>query len=284
MVTGDGNLIELQATVRYTIADPRAFLFETREPEQIVRAVTEAALRETAAGAPFLNLLTIDRQRIQAVTLERIRELCGRYGNIGIRFDGLALHDLHPPQEVVPAYHDVARAMEARERQINEAVAQALSKKRSTQAQSVQIVRQAGADKHEKVSQADAAGSEFAFRQSERKKLSLHQELTILSETLWASWQRGPDGSAAAEHERRREAAVALQSKLTDFRLYWNALGKALTGREKIIIDADHVPGKRHLLLFDPEQWRVPAPLLTPSERTSPLRRESRLPVQEEGQ
>jgi hypothetical protein len=282
MVTGDGNLIELQATLRYSVADVRAYLLGSQNPDQILRDVAETALHEAAAAAPFPNLLTSDRRKIQDATLERIGELSGRYGNLGIQVEGLALHDLHPPQEVVPAYHDVARAMEARERQINEAVSQAITKKRANQAQASQIVRQARAIKHETISQTEAAAHAFLVGQAARGSLSLSQDLIILCETLRDCWLGGFTGNAMVEYERRREIALALQRTLTDFRLYWNDLGKALTGRDKIIIDADHVPGKRHLLLFDPEQWRVPAPLLTPSQRATPPRREPRPPFQEE--
>jgi len=37
-------------------------------------------------------------------------------------------------------------------------------------------------------------------------------------------------------------------------------------GRDKIIIDADKVPGRRHLLLIDPEQFRLPFPFALPRE------------------
>jgi hypothetical protein len=44
-------------------------------------------------------------------------------------------------------------------------------------------------------------------------------------------------------------------------------MGEALAGREKMIIDAEKVPGRRQLFLADPEQFRVPVPVLVPSER-----------------
>jgi len=53
---------------------------------------------------------------------------------------------------------------------------------------------------------------------------------------------------------------------LTDFRLFWDRLGLALSTRDKVIIDADQVPGKRNLLLFDLDQLRMPIPVLTPPE------------------
>src|SRR5262249_52733698 len=50
MITGDGNLVELQATVRYTISNPRAYLFELGDPTAVMRAAAEAVLRELVGG------------------------------------------------------------------------------------------------------------------------------------------------------------------------------------------------------------------------------------------
>ena len=42
---------------------------------------------------------------------------------------------------------------------------------------------------------------------------------------------------------------MARQALLTDFRLYWEALASALADREKVVIDAENVPGRRRLWL-----------------------------------
>ena len=34
MMTGDGNLLEVQGSVRYTVAQPRVYLFEVSQPEK----------------------------------------------------------------------------------------------------------------------------------------------------------------------------------------------------------------------------------------------------------
>jgi hypothetical protein len=39
-----------------------------------------------------------------------------------------------------------------------------------------------------------------------------------------------------------------------------------------VIIDADKVPGRRHLLLLDPEMFRIPFPVAIPREGPSPAR------------
>ena len=61
MITGDGNLVELQGTLRYTIADPRVYLFEAADPPAVLRSAAESVLREMAASRTFAELLTTDR-------------------------------------------------------------------------------------------------------------------------------------------------------------------------------------------------------------------------------
>jgi hypothetical protein len=70
----------------------------------------------------------------------------------------------------------------------------------------------------------------------------------------------------------RREALVAAQIELTDFRIFWDTLGRALAGRELILLDTDQITGRRNLFLFDPDQFRVPVPYVLPPERSLPPR------------
>src|SRR5207253_1380284 len=63
MITGDGNLLELQGTVRYTISDPRTYLFEVTDAPALLRSAAESVLRETVAGHTFADLLTGGRGR-----------------------------------------------------------------------------------------------------------------------------------------------------------------------------------------------------------------------------
>jgi Cu+-exporting ATPase len=269
MITGDGLLVELQATVYYAIAEPRTYLFGVLHAEEVLRAAAESALREAVAGKSFLNLLTTNRAQLQRETLGRIREQCAAYGGLGIRVTGLSLHDLHPPQEVVPAYHDVARAMEAASRQINDAQAAALTRKREAQASAQKLVRQAQASAHERVAQEAAVQAAFLARLAQRNQLSSSEEAKLLSQTVLALWRGQPAAAVWRDYERNRRDRLVVQAALTDFRLYWDALGRALSGREKVIIDADRVPGRRHLLFLDPD-FRVPVPAMMPQRGSMP--------------
>jgi Cu+-exporting ATPase len=262
MITGDGNLLELQATLRYVIAEPRVYLFEVREVDQFLRALAESALREAVAGRRFLDLLTTSREQLQRDALARVQERCRQYGGLGVRLEGLSLHDLHPPQEVVPAYHEVTRAMEAAKRQVKDAEAAALSRKRAAEAAALKIVRQAQAAAHERVKQEEAVQAAFLARLAARNQLSQQDEYQLWMEAAEGLKHGQPASEVYRDYERNRQQRLAIQTELTDFRLFWNALSSALAGREKVIIDAEKVPGRRQLLFLDP-QFRVPAPVLS---------------------
>ena len=78
---------------------------------------------------------------------------------------------------------------------------------------------------------------------------------------MLAGWADQTPEEVAREYQRRRGEAIARQEVMSDFRRYWDALSRALTGREKVVIDAEKVPGRRHLWLlpFEPPAFLPPA-------------------------
>jgi Cu+-exporting ATPase len=262
MITGDGNLLELQCSVRYVIRNPRAYLFETPDPAPLVRSAAESVLRETVAGRSFADLLTIDRGLFQQQALQRLRERCRDYGaeGMGIELEGLALHDLHPPQEVVNAYHDVTRAMEQRDRRINDAEAERLRQERAQMAATTAEIRVAQAARVQTVQMAQAQQAAFLARHQARSTLPWREEWRLFCQAGQGVLRGRPPLVLAGDYLQRRKRALARQALLTDFRLYWDALAEALSQRDKIFIDADKVPGRRTLWLMPPEPFRFLMP------------------------
>jgi P-type Cu+ transporter len=248
MMTGDGNLVEMQATIRYTISDPRVYLFEVDDAPGVVRGAAESVLRELVAGRTFADLLTTDREAFHTAALDRLRQRCEE-NRLGVRLEGLSLADLHPPQEVVEAYHQVTTAMEKRDERVNQAASEALSQERKQEANSLQTVRRAEAAALDKVRRVEASRDAVTARVHARKALAWDQEWDLLRGALLEAWNDPLPDEAERRYRERRADAVARQAVLTDFRLYWEALATALTDREKVIIDADNVPGRRHLWL-----------------------------------
>lgn len=284
MITGDGNLVELLATINFKVKDPHVFLFQVRDPDEVIRSAAESALREVVVSRPFFDLLTVNRGQFQKEVLARLEKSCQAYGSagLGIEFDSLTLKDLHPPTEVVPDYYEVTRAMERHDRFINEARAAEIQKISTAEADSQRVVRRARAAKEEKIKQAEADRDTFLMRSAARKALPPDQELSFYMQSVQEVLKGGNPAVVEAKYQKMKQGLIAQQATLTDFRLFWDMLARALTGRDLVLIDADKVPGRRSLLLLDPEQFRPPAPIILPPERNLPPRGPAR-PAHEEG-
>ncbi|MBO0696940.1 MAG: cation-translocating P-type ATPase family protein [Zavarzinella sp.] len=239
MITGDGNLVEVSATLRYHIADPRAFLSSVQNSEDLLRSATEAALREQVAAQPFLELLTTRRSSFQKDVTDRLGvRLAGvAPTGFGLAVDGLTVHDLHPPMEVVGAYHDVARAIQARDQQVNRAEAQATLLRQEAAEEALRELAEAEAGRSEKVESAKAGRDAFLYWHELRSRLP-DEEMSLYQD------------------EASRQEAIARRKRLTESRLAWEVLTDVLRGRDKVIIDGDVPKGRRHVYLVDPEFLR----------------------------
>jgi Cu+-exporting ATPase len=267
MMTGDGNLVDVLVTLRYKVKDARTFLFEIGEADEILRAAAESELRTMAAGRPFDKLMTAERGQFQAEALRRIISRCEPLVHNAIEIEGVSIIDLHPPSDVVEAYYDVAKSMEKRDEQINRAKEQATRKRGAAEAEAAQIVDQARAAKAEKVHDAVKDRERFLALYRPRTELSANAEVH-LAMLATAELLRGSPVDATVERYRKdRESLLASQPALVEFRLYWDSAARALSGRPLVLIDADKVKGQRNLMLFDPEVFRVPLPILMPQDR-----------------
>jgi len=122
MLTGDENIVDVQFIVQYMIKDPVDYLFRVSGQQQSVKNAAEAAMREVVGYNRIDAILTTDKSVIQNETRDLMQEILDRY-QAGVRIVAVNLQDVHPPQEVVDAFKDVASAREDRSRIINEAEA-----------------------------------------------------------------------------------------------------------------------------------------------------------------
>jgi Cu+-exporting ATPase len=260
LITGDGNLVELLATIRYTVSDPRQFLFGSRDADVVIRSAAESVFRELAAGQPFLDLLTAGRAGFERQAAQRLTARLAEFApaGLGVELQGLTVHDLHPPQEVVASYHAVAEAIQRRDREINEAEAEATRTKRRAAEEALRTVRRAEAEAARKVAEAAAARDAFLAWAAARSTLPPEDEAKLKAE-LESLVGGGRDReSAEREIDAKRQQLLAVRRFLTDLRLSLDAVVLVLRGRDKVLIDAADLPGKRHLLLMDPETPKLP--------------------------
>jgi Cu+-exporting ATPase len=250
MLTGDGDLVEVLATVRYTVNDPRQYLLRVKEPDALIRAATESVMRELLAARSFQSLLAGGRAELELSVEDRlVRRLNeASSGGLGIRLEGVTIHDLHPPQPVVAEYHAVADAIQKRDKLVNEALAEATRIRTRSQELALRTTRTAEAEAHQKVAEATATRD---------AALEWHTMRNTLTEDEEAALRSLP----ADEAKQKREAILAERKRLTEFRLALDAVVGVLKSRDKILIDADKVPGTRKLYLIDPNILPMVSPL-----------------------
>src|SRR6266850_5731586 len=76
MLTGDANIIEIQANVQWQISDPYLYLFNIREPDTTIKSAAEAALREIVGQTQFEYALQKDgRAAIEDKSKELIQRI-----------------------------------------------------------------------------------------------------------------------------------------------------------------------------------------------------------------
>src|SRR5437660_6094276 len=118
MVTGDLNAALVEWVVQYRISDPKEYLFDVRNPNQTLRDLSEAAMREVIGDRTVDEVITIGRQDIEIAALARMQELATRY-KLGVRVDQVQLKNVNPPREVQASFNEVNKAPQDRENAIN---------------------------------------------------------------------------------------------------------------------------------------------------------------------
>lgn len=260
MITGDGDLVEILATVRYRAAKPRQYLFAARDPDGLMRTAAEAVLRELVASQRFLELLTLKRADLERAATERLAERLAEVApdGLGVALDGFTLHDLHPPPEVVNAYHSVAKAIQERDRTINEALGGALRTRRRSEEEADRILKRTEAERHTLVETAKADRDSFLAWHLTRTKLTDAEEAALVAERAQRVAAKQDPQAVDKDLAERRARILAERRALLETRLTYQTVVDVLKSRDKVIIDAPDAPGRRHLFLLDPELLKVP--------------------------
>jgi membrane protease subunit HflK len=120
MLTGDENIIDIDVAVFWRINDAAAFLFNTANPETLVRGVAESSMREVIGRSPIQPALGPLRGQIETDVLKQTQEILDRY-KAGIEVTQVQLQKVDPPGAVIESFRDVQRANTDAERIRNEA-------------------------------------------------------------------------------------------------------------------------------------------------------------------
>jgi len=202
MLTGNENIVDLQATAFWRIKDVEQFLFGLDDPAASVKNAVESAIREVIGRTSFQYAITDGKSAVEADARVLAQQMLDAYKLPGaksgaISIEQLSVEQVQPPAEVMESFLDVQKARADRESAINGSQAYFNQVTQEAQGQASQLIRQAEAYKAEKVSLAEGDAQRF---------LSIYEQ-----------YRQAPD--------------------ITERRLYLETMGGILANMNKILID-----------------------------------------------
>jgi membrane protease subunit HflK len=109
MLTGDENIVDINASVFWRISNAAAFAFNTRNPGYTVKSVAESVLRQVIGHTDIQSALTGGRAAIEQAVTTGTQAILDQYGT-GVEITQVQLQKVDPPPEVVESFRDVQRA------------------------------------------------------------------------------------------------------------------------------------------------------------------------------
>ena len=142
------------------LADPKAYLFNVANPDDMVRQVAESAMREAVGRRPAQDIFRDDRQGIANDVQSIIQTTLDEYG-AGLAINAISIEDAAPPREVADAFDEVQRAEQDEDRFVEESNQYSNQKLGQARGQAAQIREEAAAYKNRVVQEAAGEAQRF---------------------------------------------------------------------------------------------------------------------------
>jgi len=160
MLTQDENIVDIEGSVQYQIADPINYLFSTRSPELALTQATESAIRQSIGRTKMDYVITEGRGQIAVQVKDLIQGITDSYGT-GMHVIKVNIQHARPPEEVKDAFDDVTQSREDEERLKNEAETYSNGVIPKARGNAARIREEAGAYKSEVVANAEGEAERF---------------------------------------------------------------------------------------------------------------------------
>ncbi len=160
MLTTDENIVDLDFQVVWNINDPARFLFNLRDPQATIRAVSESAMREIIAASELAPILNRDRAVIADAAETLIQTTLDGYDS-GVNIVRVNLDKADPPGAVIDAFREVQAAEQERDRLERQADAYANRVLAGARGEAAQKLEEAEAYRAQVVNEAQGEASRF---------------------------------------------------------------------------------------------------------------------------
>jgi membrane protease subunit HflK len=154
MITGDFNIVKIDFFIEWKISDPQKYLFNSIDPQKILRDSSLGAARSVVGSTLIDDVLTSGKITIENEIKDKLIQSLDAY-DIGIQVLDVKIQDSEPPtEEVKQAFKDVENAKQSKETAMNEANKYKNSEIPKAQAEADRILRSAESAKQKKINEA----------------------------------------------------------------------------------------------------------------------------------
>ena len=161
MITSDFNLLNIDFYLEYKVDDPVAYLYNSEDPEGILKNVALASIRSVVSNYAVDDAMTTGKNQIQADVKETMMQELDE-NDIGLQVVNITVQDSEPPtDQIKQAFKAVETAKQGADTARNNALQYQNSQLPSAEAQADKIVQDATAAKEARIAEATGQVSRF---------------------------------------------------------------------------------------------------------------------------
>ncbi len=161
MITSDFNLLNIDFYMEYKVSDPVAFLYNSDNPEEILKNIALSSIRSVVADYTVDEAMTTAKGQIQAEVKEDMLRELSEY-NIGLTVLNITVQDSAPPtDEIIQAFKAVETAKQGADTAKNNALTYQNEKIPEAEANADKIIQTANATKEARIAEAEGQVARF---------------------------------------------------------------------------------------------------------------------------
>lgn len=169
MLTADENIVDVDMTVQYVVADPAEFTLKVRDPSDSLAQSSESALRHVVGTSDMHGILTEGRDTLALQVQARLQSYMDNYST-GLSISKVNIKNAQAPRQVQDAFDDVIKAREDEQRAKNEAEAYANGIVPEARGRAQRLLEESNAYREEVVAKATGEASRFTALLGEYQK------------------------------------------------------------------------------------------------------------------
>jgi modulator of FtsH protease HflK len=166
MLTGDENIVDIDFTINWRIAQPREYLFNVVDEDrstgrhELIEQIGESAMREVVGTSSFEPITTGDRTGVETRVRDVMQSTLNSY-KAGIEIVSISLRQATAPEEVVAVQREVSSAEQDKARREAEGIAYRNKVVPEAEGRAQQMIQEAEGYKIARVAEARGEADRF---------------------------------------------------------------------------------------------------------------------------